>query len=66
MVVIGPSSVVSGQLQNVVMPRTTDYGRINPLSNRSGDVSPPRRSDIGFIVKHLPKRLTQKPHVRQA
>ena len=38
----------------------------NPLSNRSGDESPPRRSDIGFIVKHRPKRLTQKPRVRQA
>jgi hypothetical protein len=28
--------------------------RVNPLSNRSDGKPSPRRSDIGFIVKHLP------------
>src|SRR5262245_24846964 len=30
---------------------------VNPLSSRSGGKPPPRRSDIGFIVKHLPRAV---------
>jgi len=32
-----------------------------PLSNRGGVCTPPRRSDVDFIVKHPRERLTQKP-----
>ena len=30
---------------------------VNPLSDRSGGKPPPRCSDIGFIVKHLPRAV---------
>ena len=30
---------------------------VDPLSDRSGGKPPPRRSDIGFIVKHLPRAV---------
>jgi hypothetical protein len=36
---------------------TNALADINPLSYRSGGKPPPRRSDIGFIVKHLPRAV---------
>lgn len=40
---------------------TFPFSPLFPLSNRGGDGSPPRRSDVDFIVKHSRERLTQKP-----
>lgn len=55
------SSCSSGKVEGGASGAPPSSFLVFPLSNRGGNDSPPRRSDVDFIVKHSRERLTQKP-----